>query len=96
MQLKFILNQVQKFKGFVYQSFEWNQDAGKPIIDIRVVPRSNSRARCGKCKCPSPGYENQPDQRFQFIPFWGIKVFFIYAPCLVNCKQFGVRFEWFP
>ena len=96
MLLKSILNRVQKFKGFVYQSIGWNPNTKEPTLDVCVVPRTNSQARCGKCKRQAPGYDTQPDRRFQFIPLWGIKVFLVYAPRRVKCKHCGVRVEWMP
>lgn len=96
MLLKSILNRVQKFKGFVYQSIGWSPNTKEPTLDVRVVPRTNSVARCGKCKRKASGYDTQPDRRFEFIPLWGIKVFFVYAPRRVNCNQCGVRVEWMP
>jgi len=96
MQLKSILNQVQNFKGFVYQSINWNKQGAEPTLDIRIVPRANSWAQCGQCQCSCAGFDTQPDRRFEFIPFWGIKVFFVYAPRRVNCARCGVRVEWMP
>lgn len=47
MLLKTILNRMQKYKGFVYNSIGWNYTLTEPTIDAHVVPRANSRPRCG-------------------------------------------------
>jgi len=37
-----------------------------------------------------------PVRHFEFIPLWGHKVFFVYAPRRVNCGTCGVRVERLP
>ena len=96
MQLKTILNRVQKFKSFVYDSVRWMEDAGEPTIEAELRPRTNGRAICSGCGQQRAGYDTLPVRRFEFIPMWGIKVFFIYAPRRVNCPNCGVRVERMP
>ena len=56
MQVKTILNRVQKFKSFVYSSVRWVEGpGGEPIIEAELRPRANSRARCSMCGCAAPG-----------------------------------------
>ena len=96
MLLKTILNRVQKYKGFVYKSISWNKTLSEPTIDVHVVPRSNSRPRCSGCGQRCSGYDTRTPRRFEFIPFWGIKVFFLYASRRVNCEQCGILVEHLP
>ena len=96
MQLKTILNRVQKFKSFVYDSVRWVEHAGEPTIEAELRPRTNGRAICSGCGQQRAGYDTLPVRRFEFIPMWGIKVFFIYAPRRVNCLDCGVRVEQMP
>jgi transposase len=35
-------------------------------------------------------------RRFEFVPLWGIPVFFLYAMRRVNCQRCGVRVESVP
>lgn len=42
MQLKTILNHVQKFKSFVYTAIRWATDAGESVLEVDVQPRVNS------------------------------------------------------
>jgi transposase len=37
-----------------------------------------------------------PARRFEFVPFWGMKVFLVYAPRRVECTRCGVRVEEMP
>ena len=36
MQLKTILNRVQKFKSFVYESARWVNEAGQPAVEVEL------------------------------------------------------------
>lgn len=96
MQLKTILNRVQKFKSFVYTTVRWIEHAGKTALEVDIEPRSNSRGVCSGCEQPRPGYDKLPARRFEFVPLWGMKVFFVYAPRRVDCSSCGVRVERLP
>ena len=54
MQLKTILNRVQKFKSFVYTAVRWVEDSGEPALEVEIEPRMNSRALCSICERPRP------------------------------------------
>ena len=96
MQLKTILNRVQKFKSFVYGEIRWMENTVEPTIEAELFPRKNSRPICSGCGHRRAGYDTLPARRFEFIPFWGIKVFFRYAPRRVNCPSCGVKVEKMP
>ncbi len=96
MQIKTILNRVQKFKSFVYKQVRWLGSAEAPELEIDVVERANSRPVCSNCRRPGAGYDRLPRRRFEFVPLWGIKVFLVYAPRRVNCHDCGVRVEFMP
>lgn len=96
VQIKTILNHVQKFKSFVYGQSQLLSDTVPPILEVAIHERRNSWARCSVCKRPSSNYDRQPLRRFEFIPLWGIKVFLLYAPRRVNCQRCGVKIEYMP
>jgi transposase len=96
MQLKTILNRVQKFKSFVYTTVHWIEHAGQPALEVEVEPRANGRALCSGCERRRPGYDKLAVRRFEFVPLWGMKVFFVYAPRRVDCSSCGVRVERLP
>ena len=96
MQIKTILNRVQKFKSFVYGTVHWVEGASVPTLEVEIQPRLNSRPVCSSCGRKRPGYDTLPARRFEFIPMWGNKVFFVYAPRRVECPDCGVRVERMP
>lgn len=96
MQIKTILNRVQKFKSFVYGAVYWVEGASVPTLEVEIQPRLNSRPVCSGCGHKRPGYDRLPERRFEFIPMWGNPVFFRYAPRRVDCRRCGVRVERMP
>lgn len=96
MQLKTILNRVQRFKSFVYTKARWAGSAEAAELEVEVVERANGQALCSGCTRRRPGYDRLPTRRFEFVPLWGIKVFLVYAPRRVDCPSCGVRVESMP
>jgi transposase len=96
MRLKTILNFVQPHHGVVYGKATWRNEA-QSRIDIEIRPRKGSRALCSGCGKASPGYDTMPTTReWQFVPFWGLLVFFVYTMRRVNCPDCGIRVEEVP
>ena len=80
MLLKTILNRVEPFKSFVYGKARWmEEEAGRKAIEVEVHARKNGQAICSGCGHRRPGYDRLPERRFEFVPLWGIAVFFVYA-----------------
>jgi len=96
MQLKTILNHVQKFKSFVYTKVRWAGSREVPALEVEVAARANGRALCSGCGTARPGYDRLAARRFEFVPLWGIQVFLVYAPRRVACPDCGVRVEHLP
>ena len=97
LQVKTILNHVQRFVGFVYREVRMQCDCGKPqSIEIRVEPHAGIHRRCGRCHKPAPGYDCLAERRWLFVPLWGIPTYFCYAPRRVECAEHGVVVEHIP
>lgn len=96
MLLKTILNRVQPHRGFVYGQPEIVEQVGGPEIHVEINPRRNGRPRCPGCERPRPGYDTLPQRRFEFVPLWGIPVFFLYAMRRVECPRCGIVVEKVP
>ena len=96
MQLKTILNRVQKFKSFVYKSIEFSETTGQWVLLIHVIARARSRPICSGCNQRAPWYDTLGIRKFEFVPLWGIPVFFVYAMRRVQCKRCGVKVESVP
>ena len=97
MQITTILNRVQKFKSFVYGSARFVETDSGPEIEIDIRPRANSRPICSCCGQPAArnGQAKEP-RRFRFVPFWAMKVYFVYRMRRVLCRQCGVKTEQVP
>ncbi len=65
-------------------------------IEVRVESHAGRRGRCSQCLRLTPGYDRLPERRWQFVPLWGIPVFFLYAPRRVECAEHGVVVEHIP
>ena len=97
MQLQTILNQVEPFKSFGYKKVHWAEAEGAgPVLEVLIEPRANGRALCSGCGCAAAGYDRLPQRRFEFVPLWGIAVFFLYSMRRVACPRCGVTVEQVP
>src|ERR1039457_5162944 len=88
MELTTILNLCHHHRGFVYHHTRFGPD--QKSVEVHVRPRAGSAAVCSGCHRPAPGYDHLPERRFEFIPFWGILVFFLYSMWHVQCRNCGV------
>lgn len=87
---------MQRFAGFVYREVRL-LGSGKPeAIEVRVQAHAERRGRCSQCLRLAPGYDRLPERRWQFVPLWGIPVWFVYAPRRVECAAHGVVVEQIP
>jgi len=95
MQLKTILNFVEKYKSFVYAEACWS-NCDQHEIEFVIQPRRNSRPICSGCGKHRPGYHRLTARRFEFVPLWAIPVYFVYALRRVDCPQCGIVVEQVP
>lgn len=95
MQLKTLLNHVQKHKGFVYGDARLVK-GGRPRLVVDIRPRRGSLATCSCCYKRCPLYDRLPLRHFEFVPLWGLLVFFAYAMRRVDCPRCGVKVEKVP
>lgn len=96
MLLKTILNLVEKHAGFVYEQVTIVGEEMARSIEVEVRCRRRSRPICSGCSRRGSRYDALSPRRFQYVPLWGIPVFFVYAMRRVNCRQCGVRVEKVP
>lgn len=94
MLLETILNRVEKQKGFVYWSVRWGENRQTLLINIH--PHGRSRPVCGDCGRKGPCYDTQEERRFEFVPLWGLAVFFLYRMRRVHCPRCGIKVERVP
>lgn len=96
MQVKRILNQIEKFKSFVYGKVQFLEECGSLVLVVEIRPRLNGKPVCSRCGQVCPGYDTLDPRRFEFVPLWGIPVRFLYAMRRVNCPCCGVVVEGVP
>jgi len=96
MRVETLLNRVEKYKSFVYADVKQLMEQGRLILTVKIAPRSNSHPKCSRCGQAGPGYDTLKPRRFEFIPLWGIPVFFLYAMRRVACPRCGVVVESVP
>ena len=98
LQVKTILNRVQRFVGFVYHEVRLLCAEGQSeSIEISIEPHGGIRGRCSHCRRPAPGYDRSlTERRWLFVPLWGIPTWFCYAPRRVHCAEHGVVVEHIP
>ncbi len=96
MLVKTILNRVEKYQSFVYEKVKMIENNKQLELEVQIKPRLNSRPVCSGCGKKGPGYDTLSRRRFEFIPFWGILVFFVYAMRRVDCPRCGIKVEQVP
>ena len=96
MRVKSILNQVEKYKDFVYERVRWQAEGPERVLMVEVRPRAHRPARCSECGEAWPGYDRLPARRFEYVPLWGIPVYFVYALRRVQCRGCGIKVEAVP
>jgi transposase len=96
MQVQTILQRVQRHKSFVYRKACFRETDAGLALDVRVEARANGKPICSGCGWKRPGYDRLRARRFQFVPLWGIAVFFVYALRRVDCPECGVKVEQVP
>ena len=95
LQLKSILNRVQKHPSFVYETVRIVENP-RLTLEVRVRPRAGTRATWSQCRRRAPGYDTQAVRRFDFVPLWHIPVASLYAMRRVACPRCGVGVEALP
>jgi transposase len=96
MQIKTILNRIQKHRGFVYGAVHLEEQPGRLALTVDISPHARNRPRCSGCGRRGAQYDRLPPRRFEFVPLWGLAVFFLYMMRRVDCARCGVRVEQVP
>lgn len=96
MQIKTILNRIQKHRGFVYGPIRLVEEPDGLELHVEIYPHLRSRPRCSTCGRRRAQYDTAGLRRFEFVPLWGIQVFFLYLMRRVSCPTCGVRVEAVP
>jgi transposase len=96
MQIKTILNRLQKQPGFVYGPVRLEDGPQGLHLTVEIVPHRRNRPRCSGCLRRGGHYDTLTVRAFEFVPLWGLRVFFLYLMRRVHCPRCGVRVEAVP
>ena len=96
MQIKTILNRIQKHRGFVYGDVRFEEHVDGVALTVDIVPHRRNRPTCSGCRQRAPAYDRLAPRRFEFVPLWGLRVFFLYMMRRVDCPRCGVTVEQVP
>ena len=96
MQVKTILNRIQKHRGFVYGTVQLEEQIAGLAVTVDIAPHRRNRPRCAGCGQPGSVYDRLAPRRFEFVPLWGLRVFFLYMMRRVDCPRCGVTVEQVP
>lgn len=96
LDVKTLLNRVQRFVGFIYTSIRLRGSEDSLRVEVKIEPHRGIRGKCATCRQFGPGYDVLAERRWLFVPLWGIRVHFFYAPRRVNCPAHGVGVEHIP
>jgi len=96
MQIQTILNRIQKYPGFVYGAVRQTTRRGRLKLHVEVRPHRRNRPRCSDCGRRSATYDHLERRSFEFVPLWGIPVFFWYAMRRADCVACGPTVEAVP
>jgi len=92
-----LLNKCYHLKSFVYANDQLENVNGSEVFVVDIVARKNGIAKCSICGNFCSLYDHQRIPRlFEFVPLWGIKVYFRYLMRRVFCATCGVRVELVP
>ena len=96
LEVKTILNRIQRFVGFIYSSIRLRGSGGSLRIEVKINAHRGIRGKCSSCMKPCPGYDVLEERRWLFVPLWGIIAHFFYTPRRVECPEHGVGVEHIP
>ena len=83
MRLLSVLRKSLKIKGFCFESCFIKDDS----LFVKIRPRKGISGRCGLCGCHGTTYDTRPVRKWRHISLWRMKVFFIYEPRRINCRN---------
>lgn len=96
MLIRTLLNQIEKFKSFVYKKVRLEQIDGEESIVVEIEPRKNTKPVCRVCLKQCGTHAIERPRLFEYVPVWKWKVYFRYAPRRAACTVDGALVEFMP
>ncbi len=96
MLIKTLLNKVEKYESFVYEGVRFEVVEGREALVVEMRARANAELKCPECGQRFGIYDTQQARLYEYVPLWGIKVFFRYSPRRADCPVHGAKVEQVP
>ncbi|PTQ91899.1 hypothetical protein C8R30_1273 [Nitrosomonas nitrosa] len=96
MLINTLLNNIVRFKSFVYDSIIIMMVEGVEASVIDIKPRINSQPICLECGKRVRAMTDNPQRLFEYQPIWSFKCDLRYAPRRVRCPTHGIKIEALP
>jgi len=96
MRIRTLLNRFEWCKSFVYKKEYIEVKKGEESLIVDVVQRKNGKPVCSGCGYCHAAYDYQSVRDFEFVPLWGMAVYFRYRMRRVDCPLCGVKVEQVP
>ena len=68
MQIKTILNRIQKHRGFVYGAVQLEEQICGLALTVDIYPHARNRPQCSGCGRRGSPYDRLAPRRFEFVP----------------------------
>jgi hypothetical protein len=68
VEVKTILNRIQHFVGFVYQSIRLRGSGITLRVEVKLEAHRGIQGKCASCMQPAPGYDRLAERRWLFVP----------------------------
>jgi len=93
MLIKTLLNNVVRFKSFVYDSIIVMMMEGVEASVIDIKPRINSQSICLECGKRGTSHDRQPQRLFEYLPIWSFKCTCAMRRAVSNVPTHGIKIE---
>ena len=97
LEVKTILNRIQRFSGFIYRDIRLRcRTLWRLRIEVSIEPHGKVRAKCGQCLGPAPTYDHLPERQWLFVPLWAFGPIFSTRPGGCNVLNTAWWLSTFP
>ena len=81
----------------MYGPIQLREEGAALRLEVEIYSHLRNRPRGSGCGRRGPQYDTLPTRWFEFVPLWGLRVFFLYRMRRVACAPCGgVRVERVP
>ena len=96
LEVKPLLNQIQRFVGFIYHSIGLRGAGPALRIEVRIQPHRGIRGKCATCQEACRAMTNSPNGAGSLCRCGGLSSTVFYRPRRVTCPTHGIGVEHIP